>query len=398
MSPKRVCILRIGWQPFIDEPLKNLIGGLADRGIEVTFLKSRARPDLGLPEEMHPKATSRIFPLFFKRFSKVPVIRPLILFLGWCEFALRCAWMGYGVKPGMVIAIDVDVLAAGWLLAKICGAKLFFYSFELYTDRPNVPAKAFWDFLERVFIGRADLVAACESNRARVLQERYHLATCPITALNVPTRGEISERTDAIHRLLAEQGKPCGKVIYVHGWISHIRCADVFVRAMRQVREDALLFFVGPVEPSYKQELMALAQTCGVADRVVFQGVVPGDILLTLAASADIGLQIQRNVGLNSYYCAPGKLFQYFAVGLPVVASNFPGMVEVVEKNEVGLCVDPEDDAAVASAINRILDDDALRQRMSQNALRVAREKYCYEIEGKPLLDAVERELKSCRD
>lgn len=397
MRAKRACIVRVGWQPFIDEPLKNLIGGLAERGFDVTMIKSRSRTDLGLPEELHPKATCHIFPLFMKRFSKTPVIRPLILFMGWAEFVLRSARLALRSKPGVVIAIDVDSLPAGWLAARLSGAALLYYSFELYTDRPGVPAKWFWDLLERTFIGRADLVAACESNRARVLQERFRLPVCPLTILNVPVRGEVPGRGDRIQRYLHEQGAPFSKVIYFHGWISRIRCADVFIKALRAVRSDAGLFFVGPIEPAYKQELLALAEACGVSDRVVFRGVVPTSELLEYPASADLGLQIQRNVGLNGYYCAPGKLFEYLAVGLPVIGVNFPGMVEVIEKNGVGLCVDPENDEALAAAINRILGDDALRGQMAENALRVSRDRYCYEVEGKALLDAIEGFVSGAR-
>ncbi len=390
MRARRVCILRVGWQPFIDEPLKNLIGGLAGRGIEVTLLKSRSRADLGLPEETHPKAACQIFPIFMKRFSKMPLLRPLILFLGWFEFLARCVARGMRARPGAVVAIDIDSLPAGWLAARLTGAALVYYSYELYTDRPGVPAKRFWDLLERIFIHRADFIVACEPNRARVLEERYGLRTRPMAVLNVPPRSEAPRRGDRIQRYLRERGAPFSKVLYFHGWINRTRCADRFIEALRAVRPDAGLFFVGPIEAAYKSELLALAQRCGVADRVVFAGVVPGEELMEFPASADIGLQTQLNVGLNSYYCAPIKLFQYFASGLPVVGSNFPGMIEIIEKNGAGLCVDPESEEAIAAAINRLLDDDSLRREMSANALRIAREKYCYEVEGKPLLDVIE--------
>lgn len=393
MAGKRVCILRMGWQPFIDGPLGNLIDALAGRGIETTLLKSRARADLGLPEEIHPKADCQLFQIWLKRFSKTPVLRPAILFLGWFEFILRLTVMGLRAKPGVVIAIDVDTLPAGWLIARLGGAKLIFYSYELYTDRPGISAKPFWNLLERLFIRRADLVVACEPNRARVLHERYHLAECPMAVLNVPPRNTEHKHSRRIQEFLQTKGLLDAKVAYFHGWINRSRCADVFVRAMKHTAPNVVLFFVGPIEETFKQELLQLAHDLGVENRVIFRGVVPSEELMDYPASADLGLQAQLNVGLNSYYCAPIKLFQYLSVGLPVIGSNFPGMLDVIEKNHVGVCVNPESEDEIAAAINRVLGDDALYRQLSENAFRAAQEKYCYEVEGKPLLDTMDNWL-----
>ncbi|NJL72924.1 MAG: glycosyltransferase family 4 protein [Candidatus Competibacteraceae bacterium] len=54
---------------------------------------------------------------------------------------------------------------------------------------------------------------------------------------------------------------------------------------------------------------------------------------------------------MNHRFCAPIKLFQYLMAGLPVIASNFPGMIDVVERNEVGICVDPENVDEIAAGI-----------------------------------------------
>ena len=389
-----VCVMRVGWQPFLVVPLWNLIDGLAERGIHVTVLKSMSRMDLGMAEEGHPKADCRFFPIRMKRFTRIPGLRRFVQFLAYAEFLVRCVALGLRVRAKVVMPIDVDALPAAWLVARLTGAKLYYYSFELYTDRPGVPMPWFWDLLERLFIKRADLVIACEPNRARVLEERFGLADCPMTVLNVPHRMEEVQKTDAAQAYLRELGLPPSRIVYFHGWIHEERCADVFIKAMQSVEPGVVLFFLGPIEEDCKQRLDELARDCGVADRVVFHATVPTEELMAFAASADLGLQIQRNVGLNSYYCAPCKLFQYFSVGLPVVASNFPGMIEIIEGNDLGLCVAPEDPGAVASAINQILGDDATQTRMSENVLRVSREHYCYEVEGKKLLDAIETALR----
>jgi glycosyltransferase involved in cell wall biosynthesis len=128
-----------------------------------------------------------------------------------------------------------------------------------------------------------------------------------------------------------------------------------------------------------------------VCDRVIVHGMVPSSELDEWAASAHVGLQVQRNVGLNSYYCAPIKIHQYFAVGLPVLAPNFPGMIDLVEKQGLGLCADPESVDAIREGMRRLLFDDAFRGECAANALRLSHAHYCYEVEAADFIETLER-------
>ena len=59
-----------------------------------------------------------------------------------------------------------------------------------------------------------------------------------------------------------------------------------------------------------------------------------------------------------------------------------------VEGQGIGLCVDPENPRAIADAVNRIAGDDALRNRMKENCLRLAKERWNWESEFARLHDA----------
>ncbi len=56
------------------------------------------------------------------------------------------------------------------------------------------------------------------------------------------------------------------------------------------------------------------------------------------------------------------------AMGLPSVVTNINGCNEIVEEGENGLIVPPKDEAALASAVERCLDDPALLEKLSGNA------------------------------
>lgn len=87
----------------------------------------------------------------------------------------------------------------------------------------------------------------------------------------------------------------------------------------------------------------------------------------------------------------PVKMFEYMSAGLPVIASSFPLWREIVEGNACGICVDPLDPAAIAKAIDQIVEDPALARAMGENGRRAVNERYNWSIEEKKLLHLYER-------
>ena len=60
--------------------------------------------------------------------------------------------------------------------------------------------------------------------------------------------------------------------------------------------------------------------------------------------------------------------------------SDLPEIAKVVRENEVGIIVQDHQPQTIANAINRLLKDDQLLQRLKRNTI-AASEKYCWENE-----------------
>ena len=67
---------------------------------------------------------------------------------------------------------------------------------------------------------------------------------------------------------------------------------------------------------------------------------VPHAQVTAVAKSADVGLCFIQNVSLSDYYCLPNKLFEYAFSEIPVLASNFPDISNVVNNYNLGVCSD----------------------------------------------------------
>jgi glycosyltransferase involved in cell wall biosynthesis len=73
-----------------------------------------------------------------------------------------------------------------------------------------------------------------------------------------------------------------------------------------------------------------------------------------------------------AYYASPLKLFEYMAAGGAILASDLPAVAEVVTDGETALLTPPSGVPAMAAALRRLYDDEALRERLGANARRAA--------------------------
>jgi glycosyltransferase involved in cell wall biosynthesis len=100
-----------------------------------------------------------------------------------------------------------------------------------------------------------------------------------------------------------------------------------------------------------------------------FIGLLTGEDLAAAYASADLFVFPSTTETLGM------AMIEALASGLPVVAARSGAVHEVVSEGENGLLYEPELDGALAAAIHRVLDDEALRETFSQAARDAAEER-----------------------
>jgi len=82
----------------------------------------------------------------------------------------------------------------------------------------------------------------------------------------------------------------------------------------------------------------------------------------------------------------PVKMFEYMSAGVPVIASDFPLWREIILGNDCGVCVDPKDPLAIATAIDRLARSPDVARHMGENGRRAVKERYNWQGEEKTLL------------
>ena len=128
------------------------------------------------------------------------------------------------------------------------------------------------------------------------------------------------------------------------------------------IQEVANIKFVFVGKGELKDDLIKLADSCGVEDQVVFLG---------LREDVPELLQVFDIVCLASLYEGMGMvLLEAQAAGRPVVATKIGGIIDIVNENKSGFLVPSKDTDALAEAIKKIAQDSHLKSQMSQEARR----------------------------
>jgi len=150
---------------------------------------------------------------------------------------------------------------------------------------------------------------------------------------------------------------------------------------------DARLVLVGAFESeAFASKVRAMPGWSKVDER----GWLDGDDLWHTVAGARVGVvTLSRTRAFVE--TMPTKLYEYMALGLPIVASDFPAWREVVAGSRCGLLVDPRDCGAIARAIAYLLRNAHEASEMGARGRAAVREHYNWETESRKLLALYDR-------
>lgn len=148
------------------------------------------------------------------------------------------------------------------------------------------------------------------------------------------------------------------------------------------------LVFIG--DGRIKPELERMVNEMDLNHKVKFLPKVNLSDLPNYTKNAYLGFQVLNNVCFNHFSASSNKLFEYIMSHVPVVACSFPEIKRVVEGEHVGLCVDSHDHVEIANAVNVLLENEILRNEMSENC-KQAKLKYNWEVEKENLLTIYKR-------
>ncbi|MCM2288573.1 MAG: glycosyltransferase family 4 protein [Sulfuritalea sp.] len=151
-----------------------------------------------------------------------------------------------------------------------------------------------------------------------------------------------------------------GIVATLRSWKGHLFLLDAFAQLKRPGLH-LLIIGEGPQLGAIHDKIAAL----GIGEHVTLAG-QRSDPEHWLQAMDVFCLPSYANEGV------PQAILQAMLCGLPIVTTPVGAILEAVTHGDTALVVPPKDPAALAAAIARLLDDNALAARLGEAARRVA--------------------------
>ena len=148
-------------------------------------------------------------------------------------------------------------------------------------------------------------------------------------------------------------------------YLSMKKGLDTVLYALRELKDEGFNFKYlivgdGPV----RKGLENLTKSLGLEEEVIFTGIKPRYEIPKLLAKADLYLLAPRILPNGEQDSIPLGIKEAMATGVPVVATDCGAMRELIESEETGLLVAPDNASAFAAACKTLLTDHELRNQI----------------------------------
>ena len=123
--------------------------------------------------------------------------------------------------------------------------------------------------------------------------------------------------------------------------------------------------------------------------RVIFYGGVSHDQIPALLDACDVLVSPHVPLaGGAEFFGSPTKLFEYMAMGKPIVASRLGQIADVLSHEKTGLLVEPGDARQLSNAIIRLTQSPQLREKLGAAARQSAVANHTWTRNAQIILDA----------
>jgi glycosyltransferase involved in cell wall biosynthesis len=239
--------------------------------------------------------------------------------------------------------------------------------------------------IERHVVRRAAVVAAVSERAAEMAvdagADRSRLRVVP----NGVDAAAIDAALAAAPQVTPAQPPRIGWVGSFGSWHG----AEVLVRALRELPDDVGAVLVG--DGPRRESCRRLAEQVGVSGRIEWTGALAHRDAVARLAGCDVLASPHVPLeGGEPFFGSPTKLFEYMAIGRPIVASRLEQIGEVLEDGRTGRLVRPGEPAELAAAIREVLAMPQSGRALGEAARREALARHTWHHRAVEILQALD--------
>ena len=274
----------------------------------------------------------------------------------------------------IVCAIDLDTIIPCYLISRIKHAKRVYDAHEYFTQQKEVLVRPFiyrcWHWIEKTFIPLFPNGYTVSRSIARAFKEQYGAGYEVIR--NLPVLKEKPIQTASL---------PVNGIILYQGAVNESRGLEFLIPAMKDIQADLHIYGDG----NFMDQVQQAIKINNLENKVFMKGKRGPEELDKVTSRATIGINLVENSGLNQYYSLANKFFDYIQHAIPQVTMKYPEYEQVNREYEVAVLISSLEPQTIAEAINRLLNDDSLYNKLRNNCME-ARNVYNWQAEEKKLL------------
>lgn len=268
---------------------------------------------------------------------------------------------------------------AAVLVGKLTGARVFLDWTDFYSDIVRHESRLLTplaEAIEHTIIGNCDRIFTVSNEMKKALIKVGALSD---KVFVIPDGVDTVMFNPKIDNLMIRK-RYClddSPTVIFHGDVKPIDGVDVLVKAFALVLKrlpNAKLFIVGGGR-KYFSEVKQLVKGLGIERSVIFTGWIPHKAVPEYIALADVGaMPLRSTLETNCYLSF--KLFEYWAMGKPVVVSRVKAISNIVKDGVNSNLVEPEDVNGLAEALLGMLSDGDKARLMGENARVTVEDSY----------------------
>lgn len=268
---------------------------------------------------------------------KIRAIKKLGLFLERLGVESRYS-LGYnaGRLTKVLQVQESDLYIMHQELATVIGSKLLqkhkvafdledWYSEDLLPEARATRPLALLKKAETVALKNSAYCTTTSVSMAQKLADTYGCKKPDVVYNAFPSIDVISAEKQFVHPL---------KLFWFSQTIGPGRGLEEFISLLNRVPSMLELHLLGNISGDYQEMLIALMPT---QHRIVFHSIVSSEELPAKIAEFDIGLALELTSPPSRNYTITNKFFQYIGSGLPVIATETEGQMEMFQQFKPGL-------------------------------------------------------------
>jgi len=227
-----------------------------------------------------------------------------------------------------------------------------------------------------------------------IFQSRYQLSN---EKIRVIPNGTDTDRFHPLDRIACREQLGIDletKVVgFVGTFVPHQGLSDLVSCARLTLEKSPDVNFLLVGDGPMRNEVLHMVQAMGLMDYFLFPGAVPQEKVVFFINAMDVCVAPFTRSRNERIGLSPLKIYDYMACGKPIVASDIKGVGDLLQANEVGIAVTPEDPVSLATAVLLALNDQELATRCRQKSPAIIKNNFTWQITAEKVAEVCSKAL-----